>query len=240
MQLIKMRKYILFLILPLLFIGCSTVSDFYENWLPPEYISTESFLQEGEDPEIYYSTDILSDIYFLRSNYFLILGNSSYNGPADDSVEDEIDTLCRETGAKIALYTTQYTDTRTGVTGYNGYVSSYSIKRYDYDIFLFVPMSPAEILYYGRIGLSYSDLTSSERIAARQNTGASIDVVYQDSPAFYANLAPGDVITEVNGIAIYDSNVLDEVFASLTSEDKVEIKFIRDGFAQVTNLQPLL
>ena len=238
-MLVKKTKYILLLLISLILVGCSTVSDFYENWLPPEYISAESFLQEGEDPEIYYSTDILSDIYFLRSNYFLILGNSSYNGPADDSVESEIDTLCRETGAKIALYTTQYTDTRTGVTGYNGYVSSYSIKRYDYDIFLFVPMSPEEILYHGRIGLSYSDLTSSERLEARQNTGVSIDIVYQDSPAFYANLAPGDVITEVNGITIYDSNTLDELLASLTSKDNVAIKSIRDGFAQTSVLQPL-
>lgn len=235
----NLRCGVCFLLLVMLLTGCTTVSDFYDSWLPSDYVDPESYLQEGEDPQIYYSTNINSDIYFLRSNYYWILGNSSYNGPADDSVESEIETLCRETGAKIAVYTTQYTDTRSGVTGYNGYVSSYSIRRYDYDIYLFVPMSVENILFLSRIGISYSDLSSSERLSARHNTGASIDIVYVDSPAFYANLAPGDIITEVNEEVIYDSDSLDSALASLPANQEATIKYIRDGYEQSVTLRPL-
>lgn len=231
------KRMIIVIIITILLISCSTVSSFYESWIPSEYIPSECFLQEGEDPQIYYSSDIYSDIYFLRSNYYIILGNSSYNGPAEDSVESEIESLCRETGAKIALYTAQYTDTRTGVTGYNGYISSYAIKRYDYDILLFVPMPYEMIVNYAKIGLAYNDLSSSERLSAHQNTGAVIDVVFEKSPAFYANLAPGDIITEVNGETIYDSDSLDTAFDSLSNEKEAVIKYIRDGFEQTTYIK---
>lgn len=234
-------RYALCLIISLVLLatGCSTVGDFYEEMLPAEYIDPESYLPEGEEPSVYYSSDIASDIYFLRSNYYWILGSASYNGPNDSSLPSEIASLCKEKGARIGLYTSQYTDTRHGIISSSYSISSYSIDRYDYLVVLFVPMSLDDILYCSRVGLSTRDLETSDRISLGQNTGAYVSIVYQDSPAFYANLAPGDIITEANGVTIYDSASLDNIFNSLTSEDTIELKYVRNGIERECSFAPL-
>ncbi len=237
-----MRRYTVFLLSALLLfiiVGCSTVSDFYTEWIPIESISEENRLKEGDTPDIYYSTDIYSDVYFLRSNYYWIVGSASYNGPGDNRLSSEITNLCHENGAKVAVYTYQYTDTRTGITGYGDYISSYSIDRYDYTIYFFSPMSLEEMMYFARVGLSCRDMDTAERMALRQNTGAYIDIVYEDSPAYAANLFPGDVITEVNGQPVPDSETFDSIINSIYGDELINITFIRDGIEYHKEFKPL-
>ena len=100
-------------------------------------------------------------------------------------------------------------------------------------------MSLDDILYCSRVGLSTRDLETSDRISLGQNTGAYVSIVYQDSPAFYANLAPGDIITEAYGVTIYDSASLDNIFNSLTSEDTIELKYVRNGIERECSFAPL-
>ena len=238
----NMRRYAeyILIVLSLIFIsGCSTVSDFYTEWIPIEAIPEENRLKADETPQIYYSTDIYSDIYFLRSNYFWIIGSASYNGPDNDSLDSEITDLCRENGAKIAVYTYQYTNTITGITGYRDYISSYSIDRYDYLIYFFSPMSLDESMYFARVGISCRDMNTSERMALKKNTGAYIDIVYSDSPAYNANLFPGDIITEVNGQEVPNAETYDAIINSIYGDQPIQITFIRDGITHYSELTPL-
>ena len=233
------KNFLLVFLLCSLITGCSTLSDFYSEWIPSENIPAESRLQEGEEPRIYYSTDIYSDAYFLQSNYNWIIGNAAYNGPSEESIQAEIADMCKKNGAKIAVYTSEYTGTRSGITGYGDYISTYSIDRYDYNIFFFVPMTIDETLYFARIGLSCRDMDAAERLAVRQNTGAYVHLVYADSPAYYANLFPGDVIVRINGEEVLDSDSFYALISSITSETPLEITYIRDGQENTVTILPL-
>ena len=47
-----------------------------------------------------------------------------------------------------------------------------------------------------------SDLTEKVKQQLERNTGALVDVVMDDSPAFYSNIIRGDVIIKIDGIDI--------------------------------------
>jgi S1-C subfamily serine protease len=66
-------------------------------------------------------------------------------------------------------------------------------------------------------------------LSAQRNTGAYVTLVYEKSAAFYANLAKGDIIIEINGIEILDANSVHNATLFLTSGSPVTIKYLRYG-----------
>ncbi len=113
----------------------------------------------------------------------------------------------------------------------------FRLSMYSDEIFFLVPMSESEALYFARIGVSYNDLGPSDQLAFRRNTGAYINLIYKDSPAYYANMSPGDIIIEVNGVDILDSDILTDVLDSIETEEG-EIRYIRDGEERTAVLKP--
>ncbi|MDD7254412.1 PDZ domain-containing protein [Bullifex porci] len=221
--------------------SCTTTTDldkFYTQSFSEE-LPEECYLQEGEEPKIYYSENIMEDLNYLQSNYYYALGYSSYNGPADSSLEKEVRKLCLIKRAPIGIYNYEYTDTRTGITSNQYYISSYSIKRYDYTIIVFAPMPDFMIYHYMRIGLACSNLNQSDKANTKRNTGAVIKTVFYDSPAYYSDLFKGDVITEVNGITITNADQLNLLLDSYDSTQEIEITYYRDGVSHKTSLTPL-
>lgn len=228
-------------LIALLTISCSStsstlsVSDFYDwytPWIDDETIDElykDCMLQEGEEPEVYYSDDLGTDIDSMLSKYYTVLGVSSFNGISYEGAYNAVYEFCKDVGAKVAIYSIIYTDTRNGIYGYNDYVNSYSIDRYDYIVYLFIPRPSWSIITEAKIGLYYDNLENVDRISSGYNTGAIIKLVYEGSSAFYANLIPGDIIIEVNDVPILDSTSLDEVFDSLTYGDSANITFVRNG-----------
>lgn len=247
------RSFIFLILINILFFSCATtgaVGDFYDEWEPMDSISADCKLAENEEPKVFYSSDIASDIYYLRSNYYYIVGHSSWNGPAKgDDLKKETVSKCKELGAKIALYTWNYTDTRNGTysvphTNYHSYTdsngfmhsyttttystNSYSINRYDYDVYFFVPYD-SWFIQMPKLGVVTRNLDSSDRMNLHRNTGAYISVVYENSPAFYVNLTKGDIITEINGKNILNS---DDYYATAKNEksgDVLHIVYFRNG-----------
>lgn len=246
-------SFILLFCSSLLFFGCSTtgtVGDFYDEWESMDSVSANCKLAENEEPKIFYSSDIESDIYLLFSNYYHIVGHSGWNGPAKgDDLKNETTAKCKELGAKIALYTWNYTNTRNGTysipyTNYHSYTdsngfmhsyttttystNSYSIDRYDYDVYFFVPYG-SWFIQKPKLGVVTRNLDSSDRMNLHRNTGAYISVVYENSPAFYVNLTKGDIITEINGKNILNS---DDYYATAKNEnagDVLHIVYFRNG-----------
>ncbi len=240
----------------MLFISCASttnVAKFYTEVQPIESVPEECRLAENETPKVFYSDDIQSDLYFMRSNYFQVIGHSSWNGTADAGGEEaflsDIISLCKEKGAKTAIYSEKYTDTRNEIysipltnnhyyTDSNGYMrsysttsfmtNSYSVNRYDYDVYFFVPYSESYIKA-PKIGIEFRNLDSADRIKLQRNTGVFVDVVYENSPAFFANLSRGDVIIEINGENILNAEIYNSVSSKLSANDSVEIKYIRNG-----------
>lgn len=208
-------------------------SKYYEEIYTVKDLPEDCLLQEGQEPLVFYSDDIESDVNDIKSNYYFSIGFYGYNGPANPLIEEEIRSLCIDKKAAIGVYTFEETDTRTGA--YN----SYSIKRYDYYAYIFVPMDDNLIDYFYRVGISVYDLSSSKKLATKRNTGAVVDTVYYNSPAYFSSLFKGDVITEVNGISIINANHLNSLLDSYDSTQEIEITYYRDGVPYKTSLTPL-
>lgn len=236
----KKIAFIIFL-LSFVFISCETtgslvdpnrtdIDEFYKVLVTSENIPEECKLGTEESPKIYYTNDFESDLYFLQSNYYYVIGYAGWNGTAEsvNNLEKNAEKLCKRYGAKVALYSYEFTDTRNGWTQYG----SYSIKRYDCNIYLFVPYTRSYI-EMPKVGIEWRDLNSSDRLAIKRNTGAYISIVYEKSPAFYANLTKGDIIIDINGTPIIDSDSVYSVLNYLTLGSFVSIKYLRNGVEQV-------
>ena len=225
--------YVNLLLSSLLFFSCTTtggISDFYKSNFSENELPSECYLQEGEEPKIYYSSDISNDINLLKSNYYQILGYSTFNGPAQgDELTENVKNMCKLKKAKIGLYNYTYTDTRNGWTQYG----SYSIKRYDYTVVLFGSL-PFQYIQNQRSGFEVSDLDSNTRMLLQRNTGAVIDVLYDKSNAFYANVIRNDVLIEINGVPIGCASDYYSFMKNYTGTSFI-IKVIRNGRELVIN-----
>ena len=95
------------------------------------------------------------------------------------------------------------------------------IKPYTYSFCLFSG---------SRIGVKVQDLTEQlgDYFGVEDGEGALITEVEEDMPAFKAGLKAGDVIVEVDGEEIDDTQELMEVISEKEEGDKVKIKVIRD------------
>lgn len=229
---VKNNPLLIFAFLPLLFIGCAStggIEDWYKSNFAENELSPECYLQEGEEPKVYYSSDIYSDINLLKSNYYQILGYSTFNGPAQsEDLTNNVKNMCKLKKAQIGLYNYEYTDTRNGWTQYG----SYSIKRYDYTVVLFVSL-PTWYIQNQRSGFEVKDLDQNSRMTLQRNTGAVIDVVYNKSNAFYANVIRSDVLVEINGVPI---GCADDYYSFIRNYTGTtfSLKLIRNG--QVVNI----
>jgi S1-C subfamily serine protease len=55
------------------------------------------------------------------------------------------------------------------------------------------------------------------RIQYERNTGAFVDLVFEDSAAFFSNVLPGDVIISVDGTSIMNTKHAQEIMAKVSS-----------------------
>lgn len=80
-----------------------------------------------------------------------------------------------------------------------------------------------------RFGLATTDIPQDLKVKIKRNTGSMIDVVLEDTPAFYANLLPGDVIISINGINVKNPTHGIEIMNSTPNGQKIsQFKIIRD------------
>ena len=254
-HLVGRRQFLLFYTVTvlLLLLGCTTTgfTDFYEPWYEDDFFPESSYLKESETPLVLKTSDINLKFREISSNWFWCMGSSGFNGPTleDSEITKALTNLCREERAQIAIYSKEYTDTRSGVystprtnyhyyTDANGYsrsytttsynTTSYSIQRYDFSAYLFISI-PEEykILYIP--GFSVGDLSQQDRDKYKQNTGCLVNIVYKDSMAYFANLSYGDIIIEINGQPIYTVNDFFEMKRNSSIGDIWNLLIVRDG-----------
>ena len=122
--------------------------------------------------------------------------------------------------------TTYYSGTGTANTSYNsaysGYLGSSSTnayysgtsttygtkaipitshqQRYDQTA-VYLVKSTKKLKY----GISFKDLTPDQRRSFERNTGVLIYIVMEDTPAFYANVLPGDILIKIDGSLVKNS-----------------------------------
>ncbi len=86
------KTFLLLLSSVCFFVGCTStgaLGDYYKPFIPDEILancSEECLLESEQEPKVYYSSKLNDDIDLLKSNYYIILGWSSYNGPVEDDI----------------------------------------------------------------------------------------------------------------------------------------------------------
>lgn len=81
----------------------------------------------------------------------------------------------------------------------------------------------------GYLGVLLSDLPADMKDELKAEQGVLIRSVEQDRPAARAGIEPGDVITEVDGIAVKNESHFREMIADKGPGAKVRLKVLRDG-----------
>ena len=189
-------------------------------------------------------------------NGYALVGYSSFN--AAKATESQLIAQAEAVNAEIVLSYAEYTNTVSGVVpltlpdtqvsqttmsgtayGSGGYTSMngtatttttgtkttyipYSTNRYDFEASYWVKLKPMSL------GVYAEDLTTETRRAIGSNKGAFINLVVNDSPAFMADLFPGDIVRRFNGEEVINTqDFIDRISASAGST--VTITVLRDG-----------
>ena len=112
----------------------------------------------------------------------------------------------------------------SGTTTTHGSTTSYvplTINRSDYGAVYFVK------LRFG-LGVFTRDLNDSERQEMQSNKGAVVRVVVDGSAAFNADILVGDVITGIDGVAVANSQLFNDLLRERGGKTIV-ISFLRRG-----------
>jgi S1-C subfamily serine protease len=80
------------------------------------------------------------------------------------------------------------------------------------------------------------DLPDSLRVSLKRNAGVIIKIVLDDSPAFYANILPGDVLVSIDNQSINSMRDFPSVIRPYVGK-RVAFTIIRDGQEMVIPLQ---
>lgn len=229
--------------------GCTSISEFYTPYLDPKTETGLITLRKGEEPQIFSTNDIFNDSLDIISNHYVCIGITEFNGRGRDITPD-IRTQCLDNGATVALYQMKYTNTvkhergprnYTGNTGYGGHatatdvfnslgdvvgaavVAAGPIDKYDYTVLYFVPMTTKF-----KFGVQWEDLTYEMKQIVKRNTGAFVDMVYKNTPAFYANILRGDVIIRINEYNITNAAETEKILNLYQPGETIEVELIRD------------
>lgn len=248
-------------LLSIFFVGCSISSfrEFYTPWYRENYFPPEAYLSEGEEPVVIETSDIKTKFREISSRWYWCIGFSGVNAPdySDSDIHTSIVKLSKENRAKVAIWEKSYSNTKSGVyslphtdwhtyTDSYGYTQSftttsysthsYSVDRFNYSVYLFIPIPQKYRVQYAP-GVNVVDLRQNDRERYKSNTGCLINVVYKDTPAFYANLQHGDVITQINKKRIYTKDDFFYMRDVSKVGDTWKMTIIRNGKKKTVSLK---
>ena len=106
-------------------------------------------------------------------------------------------------------------------------------RRYDQTAYYFV-----ESTKQWRVGVLYDDLTIEQRKQYGRNTGVYIGLVIENTPAYLANVLPGDVLIEINDDPVINVNQIDHLWDKAVAYKKfVKLKVIRQGKERIITVK---
>lgn len=81
-----------------------------------------------------------------------------------------------------------------------------------------------------KLGIILANLSQEQKIAAQRNIGVSAYVIIENTPAYFANVLPGDVIIELNGEQVIDVQDFEGKIDKIADSSKnITLKIIRNG-----------
>lgn len=249
--------------------GCVSngYKNFYKSYgdIPPQLEA--EFLANGAEPDIWqvnYS-DIDSAVRVLRAKNYVPIGYSSFNGPYQDIANAKEEG--KRLRAVAIIVGSSYTSTQTstmpfimpttqttygsGTVSSGGIYGSYSGSSTTYGSAV-VPIVSQQnhynqgAVYFAksnrkfRIGLEFFDIRPDQQKALGRNTGAVVEVVFEKTPAFYANVLIEDLIIAVDGVPVRNAEEVSLAFSKVpVSTKSLILTVIRNGQEKTIELNLL-
>ena len=257
-------RIIVAVILAALLAACANgFKQYYKPYADTATMPDVELLAEGANPAIFRSDDVKRDANIARSKGYVLIGESSLNGQIQS--ESALISQAKAVRASMVLISSKFTGTQTvttplflpnnqttyssgtvngtyGSANYNGTSTTYGTtvvpitsqqQRFDQDALFFVKSTKKF-----RVGVLFDNLTPELRARYERNTGALIMVVMEGSPAFAANVLPGDVAIELNGAPVIDRTQFQNDIASRSATAaNLTLKVLRNGSERVLTIQ---
>jgi hypothetical protein len=190
------------------------------------------YLPSDEKIEVFSSNDLERDVRSLMRKGYAVIGSSSFNGAENSGKKSNLLSQAETIGAHVVLISSEYTNTISGAVplvvpnnstshssgtatayGSGGSATAYGssttttygsetvmlptqTRRYDF-----------QAVYLARVrsraGIIVTPLDDEARRRLQSNKGVVVDLVVEGTPAFLADVIPGDILLSVGDVAIY-------------------------------------
>lgn len=245
-------KKIPFAIAIIVLSGCaqSGYKQFYNPYVDAKILPDVELIGQNEEPQVFISNDLDRDTRILRSRRYIVVGYSSFNGGYEDIKNAA--AQAKKIGATVVLTNSEYTNTQSSTStlllpnnqttyhsgsvysggtygSYSGTSTTYGTqavpltthqRRYDQTA-VYLVKSTEQL----RFGVSVADLSPDLRAEIGRNTGALIDIVIEDTPAFYSNVMAGDILVSIDGQLVKNGRHARELMGA-TPKDQPSSEFI--------------
>lgn len=244
------------LILSIMLGGC--VNQFADNYKTIATTSNPLYIPVSGEIEIKETKDIQGDLQTYLERGYAPIGTSNFSARSGSQNIQNLRNHAKTVGAKAVLinrsnlgsstitlpFTTPTTTTSQSRSNYNisnnygGYASvngNTTTTTYGSQT-QYVPVQVSFTQYSAiylakfksRTGIYPVELNNQDKAKIDQNTGFKVGVVVNESPAYYANILPNDIITKINGIDIAGIKGFIEV-TNIAPSGLMNIDLIRDS-----------
>lgn len=235
--------------------GTGQFGSSYKGYSDPRLAADLVALPEEGEPNLIRSTDLDRDVRQYREHNYVVVGESAFNG-VQESPNNAV-KKAKEVGATHVIVSSEYTDTRGRLAyDYQDYyrtiyvnkvrsVNGKSVRYREavtvrdtvtvpytqyYDNFDQWAIYMAKSTRVHKLGLIMRDLAPNERSSLGRNTGAFIDMVLSNSPAFMADIVPQDILVAINGDKVNNTNHAEELIRVLELDGKtIVLTVLKNG-----------
>ncbi len=245
------------LIFTLAISGCANGYEKFYQASPPPPPGAIQFVNFVGEPRVMTSSgNLAEDAKHMYEDGYGLVGVSSFIGPAAN--QSGAIAQAKKVGAAVVIVLSKYQSTATGaipittttpqttynngtVTAYGsgGAVSGnysgtsttytqqttmipYSVDRYDQVAGYFRPLERKGF------GIQWGALSQEQRQQAGTNKGLVVVIVRKGSPAFLADILPGDIVMAMNDQPLYDAQAALALMATLRGTT-VNFDLVRNG-----------
>jgi hypothetical protein len=200
-------KIILPLFVIIILSGCvNNYKEFYHSSIDIKTLKNIEKIESDQEPKLTEVSDLKQEVRRLRAKHYVVIGYSSFNGKYEDR-KNAIEQA-KSIGASIVLVNSKYSNTQSTTSafvlpGRNTFQANTVIpytshqRRFDQNA-VYLVKSKRKMKY----GINIANLTPEQRTKHGRNSGVLITTVFEDTPAFYANIVTGDVLIGVNGNSV--------------------------------------
>lgn len=206
--------------------GCiNNFAEFYQGQADARLIPT--YVPSTEEVRIISTNDLAKDEKILIRQGFMPIGRSSFNANTGTVTRDSLVQHAQKIGAQVVLLksvvtgtenrvmalntpttSTSYTTSNAQAYGSGGYANAYgnsttttygSQTNYiPYTISRSAVGAEFFAKFKIKLGISPQDLTDDDKKDIGQNGGVKIFEIIDNSPAYFANVLPDDIVVSVN------------------------------------------